>query len=221
MIQEYISGWEHIRRQPMGQMTSHIRGGQPLLRHNIRAQVFRILTALLHGKRHFLHIGMLQELRFDFGQFNPIASDLELMIHSADELNIAVWQSFGSVSCPIQPLLSIERMRHKFLCCELGVIQISAPQAAARNGQLSGNTVRQQIAIGVHNIGLSVKDRLADDRLFAECLEVGPLQWMGNAADGRFRRAIMIQEPDFGITLVISLDILYLHLFTAKHDQLQ
>ena len=113
-------------------------------RHDISNQpAFGSLPADLFtaiGNRHRLrHRGMCLQLRFDFSQLNAVATDLNLLVAAAHELQIPVGQVTAQVACFIKAvfLSSGERVRNEPFGCQLRPIQIASGQANATDMDLA------------------------------------------------------------------------------------
>src|SRR5882724_481456 len=77
-----------------------------------------------------MNAGVLSQNRFNFSQFNTVAANLDLLIHPAEESDVAIGQKAGQISGLVEACsrYCAERVRNKFLCGQTWPILVAARQ---------------------------------------------------------------------------------------------
>ncbi len=109
---------------------------------------------------------MLDHRRLDLAQFNTIASHLDLVIETSEEIDVSVGQVPHQVARAIESRAGhgAVRMRDKAFRGRRRIVQVTSAHARASHAQLSGDTLRNEIQTIVQNQQLSVIVGLSDRR---------------------------------------------------------
>src|SRR5882672_10231778 len=105
-----------------------------------------------------LYLRMLIELSFDLARFNAEAANLDLVVDSAQILNVAIRKPAREVPGLIHPRTRREGVRDKFFLGQFRTIQISAGQTVTRDVQFSRHPDRLRLIVSIENIDLGVAD---------------------------------------------------------------
>ncbi|SAL00845.1 hypothetical protein AWB76_07880 [Caballeronia temeraria] len=112
-----------------------------------------------HG---FAHGRMIDELRLDLAKLDTEATNLDLMIVAAEELDVAVGAITGEVARAIHARAGNEGIIEETLGSEFGPVQIAARDAFATDVKLTHRTKRHVLALRIEQINAGIGDRLAD-----------------------------------------------------------
>src|SRR4029077_76595 len=95
-----------------------------------------------------------------FVGFHAIAANLDLVVRTADKLQVAVGQRANEIAGFVQAgtALGPKRIRNKLLLGELRIVQITAAYAGAGDVQLSHGTLGNLLQVLVENESLSIGD---------------------------------------------------------------
>ncbi|BCS44569.1 hypothetical protein Pta6605_29000 [Pseudomonas amygdali pv. tabaci] len=114
--------------------------------------------------QRFLDTWQLAELAFYFTQFNAHATNLHLVVVTAQVLQRAICvpacQVAGAVHARLW--LSGERVAQKAFSSQLRLIQVTASDTVAANVQLACHTQRDQLLAVIQQINRGIGDGLAD-----------------------------------------------------------
>ncbi len=164
-----------------------------------------MLLRLILSKQHrsLIHARKITQHIFDLTQFDPIPTQLDLLIHSPKKLHIAVLAVSSPVTGPIQSSASHMGVRHKPLLRQLRLIHIPPSQAHPRHIQLPRCADGHRCQIRIQHIELHIVDRLSD-RHAGSCFLAGcPIH---AAPDRGFRGPIFVVERGMRQELVVSSD---------------
>ena len=81
-------------------------------------------------------------MKIGLARLNPVAANFHLMVHAAEEFEIALRQPANKIAGLIEsrPRLVAERMPGKFLRGERGMVPIAARETLTADVELAGNT---------------------------------------------------------------------------------
>src|SRR5207247_2834800 len=99
-----------------------------------------ISWGILTGNHNALmNTGMLGQNKFNFAKFNAVAANLNLIIHPAEESDVAIWQKTPQISRFVEACFRYrtKRVRDKFFGGQIRTILIAARQTVAGNVKLS------------------------------------------------------------------------------------
>ncbi len=108
---------------------------------------------------------MPRENRLDFAKLDAEASDLDLVIGTAQTFQQPIGTPARQVAGAIQARVRREWTLHETFRSQLGTVQIATRQTLATDVQLANHCRRNQFAVGIEHVGLRVGDRPADRRL--------------------------------------------------------
>src|ERR1043165_5377689 len=112
-------------------------------------------AGIIIGQYHGLTDGrMFSQLGFDFTQFDPETTNLDLMIDAAQIFDIGVRQIADEVTSFVQPggAAFAEWVRNEFLLRQLGLIQISMRQTGTTDEQFTGHANGDGLEIAVDDV---------------------------------------------------------------------
>src|SRR5262249_20170761 len=126
----------------------------------------------LDDNDRFGDLGVPFQHGFDLGEFDPVASDLHLVIFPAQALYFAAGEVAPDVSTAIQPVarLLAVGIRSEALRCQIRSVNVSSGQTGSPYVNFSGGLGRNRFQVAVQNIDLYVSDRATDMRQFGCCL---------------------------------------------------
>ncbi|SAL73821.1 hypothetical protein AWB74_04551 [Caballeronia arvi] len=161
---------------------------------------------------------MRDELSFDLTEFDAEAAYLDLMIVTAEELDVAI----GAITCEIAGAVhagaGYEWTGDEPLCSECGAPQIAARQSSTADVKLAGHAQRYGAQIFVEYVGLRVGERLSDRNRYA--IGNGIAQRMSQHAHSRFGRSIVIEDAHAGLECLQGRDPVGSRRLSAQHEQL-
>ena len=103
---------------------------------------------------------MLPQQRFDLAQFDAESSDLHLVIHPAETLNIPIRAITGEIAASVEPCarFRVQRIQDKLFGIQFGTIQVASGQAISTYIQLSNDAGRHGLQVAVEYVDFSVCD---------------------------------------------------------------
>ena len=145
---------------------------------------------------------------FDLAELDTQTSELDLIVASAQDDNVAVVCPARVVARPVDSLAVV---KPEALFGQLWIIEIAVGNTRAANIQLADNTRGQRISVRVNDILPDIQQRSAYANLVCVC------QLLGVAGNGDFRRAVCIEDTRLGDFFQV-LEQLWRILFAAAHD---
>ena len=136
--------------------------GTAWVQHHVGDQALQ--AGLVFARQHdaVLHAFLRVQRRFDLAEFDADASDLDLEVGTAQVFEPPVAQPAHLVAGAVDALAGLERVRHKPVCGQLGLVQVAARQAGPADAELAHHAHRHRLAVGVEHITLRVGDRPTD-----------------------------------------------------------
>jgi hypothetical protein len=128
---------------------------------------------------------------FYFTEFDAMSAQLDLMIGSPDELNLAVGPVSSKVSGPVHlaAWIRVEGIGKESSFGQCRLSPITAGDSGTGDVQLSGNTTGHGLAVETENVHAGVPNGPAyEDGILAA------LDAVSRGPDGCFRRAIQIPQ---------------------------
>ncbi len=164
---------------PGARVTEHQVGGQLLAGRPIEIDD----TA-------FADRGMFLQAGFDFAQLDAEATDLHLVVETADVLYHPLLAITGQVTRAVQapPSLLVERIRDKTFSRQSRTLMVAAGQAVAADQQLATRAQWQSVEVLPKNMQLGIGDRPPQPDI------VAGRQVMGGGPDRRLGRAIDVPD---------------------------
>src|SRR3954453_9035954 len=101
---------------------------------------------------------MIVERSFDLARFDAIATDFELIVTAAEEIDIPVRQPTSKVARFLETSAIAERFRDEFFCCQIRTIVIAARETEAADIEVAKHTNWDGLEILVENVHLLVGD---------------------------------------------------------------
>ena len=128
----------------------------------------------------------------DLPQFDPVATQLDLIIQAAVVANQTVAAERHKVSGPIKHLARERGQADEALRGKFRLIQIPGPDSSAADVQLASGTQGDLSAISVQDVEVCIPDGAPDGNL-----RLGPerVEDVNRCKDGRFGRSVAVGEP--------------------------
>ncbi len=127
----------------------------------------QLLTArdVLGQDRDVTHLGLLQQPRFDFSQFDTEAADLHLMVDTALVFEHAIGAVTAQVTGAVQAFAGCgERIGHVFFGGHRRAAEVTTGDARAAQVQLRRDALGHWLQVGVEQVAGGVFERPADVR---------------------------------------------------------
>ncbi|SAL08017.1 hypothetical protein AWB81_08511 [Caballeronia arationis] len=126
--------------------------------------ILRFLMPRTRDDHRFTHGRMAGDLSFDLTEFDAEAANLDLMIVTAEEFNIAVRAITCEVARAVQPCagLAAERIVDETLRGEFGPVQIAARHTRATDIEFAYGARRRQLTLCIEQIDARIGDGTAD-----------------------------------------------------------
>src|SRR5215217_4625178 len=101
---------------------------------------------------------MLRQHRFHFPDFDPESTNLDLLVHTPEKLDIPVSTKAREIARSIETLSGprAERVRNETLRCLLRLVVITTCQTGSADVQLAGHTSRHQLLRRIQHVHLDV-----------------------------------------------------------------
>jgi hypothetical protein len=158
---------------------------------------------------------MLAEPVLDLAELDPEAAQLDLVVGSAEELEVAVRQPAHEVTGAVHAGARVvgERVANEALAGQLGLVQVPAGQARARDVQLADAADALRLERVAEHVELDVLDRLADRDRRRRRRGAGP------EADvhGRLGRAVEVVQRSRVACVVAGAQVGRQRLAAAEH----
>ena len=137
---------------------------------------------------------MLAQDRLDLPQFDPETVDLDLVVHPAEKLDVAVGRVTGQIAGLVETSAGIiaERIWNEACSRQSGTVQVATGDPRATDVQLPRHTDRRWLQVPVQDVELRVDDRTADGhRAF---YVPGPGGLVDATPHDRLRRTIFVDQ---------------------------
>ncbi len=125
-----------------------------------------LLAGLVFPDNHqpLANLGVVDQLRFDFAQFDAEPTDLDLMVDASEEFDLAARQPPGQVAGFIQ---AFSRRRsigigHELLCGQVGTVEVTTGDAFAADMQLARTARGAQVGTFIEDPKHGIGDRVAN-----------------------------------------------------------
>ncbi len=145
--------------------------------------------------------GEVTQHRLNFSQFNPIATQFDLLIDPSKKLHVAVGTIPSEITGPIQSGADDVGVLDKPLLSQLWLTDIAAGQTGPSYIELSGDPDRQRLQPSIKHIELHMGDGFSDR-------DSGPVFFTSRvihaAPDRRFRRTVFVVQCGVAQELVMS-----------------
>src|SRR5688572_12999349 len=107
---------------------------------------------------------MLIEGELDLAQFDSAAADLNLIVDTAEKLDVAVGPIASQIAGAIKTRTGLiaERVRNEFLCCQLWLVYVASRQTIAADIELAVYSHRHRLQVAIQNIYFGVTDGPTD-----------------------------------------------------------
>ena len=160
-----ISRRHHILCQALGYFSLQGIRGYLAIGGIVGTEVFLVIQ-LTDQDHHLLDAFDLQHHVLDLAQLNTQATELNLMVGTAEDDDVAVRQPLGIVARLVDALAMI---LHKALTGHLVKIVITSGHTATANIQFTHHTCWQFVAVGINDELLDVQLRFTDGHQFGVC----------------------------------------------------
>src|SRR5262249_13753620 len=134
---------------------------------------------------------MCAQSHFYLAELDAMPPDLDLMIHTSEELERSVGAEPCNIAGPIQQGTGsvAERIRQETVRRESGSLEIAARHSIAADVEFSGDAQGGWPQRGIEHVHLRVRDRPAYRNR-----PIDAVQAMGRGPDGRLRRAVHVDD---------------------------
>jgi hypothetical protein len=162
-IEKHIDGGQHVGWQYVCQEAAQVAARELglLYCHDIGYQA-SVAWGAFPGQDDSLANGWMSlEGRLDLPQLNAIAADLDLMIHTTEKLEVAIWKVTRQISGLIEARsrLGAKRMREKCGSSQRRTVEVPAGQAGTPDIEFPGYANGHGLAVAVEHIDLRVGNR--------------------------------------------------------------
>src|SRR5579872_4090109 len=99
---------------------------------------------------------------FDFFEFDAVSANLDLVVGSTGEFDLAIRQVLRKIAGLIHSGTRLEGISNELLGCNLGTIQVSARESGTRNIKITGNPDRHRLKRLAQDVDLRVGYRPSD-----------------------------------------------------------
>ncbi len=111
-------------------------------------------------------VGVLGEAGFDLAWFDAEAADLELVIGTAEELDLAIGEEAGEVAGLVDTGMGLigsgEGVGDKSFVGKVGLVEVATSDAGAADIDFARHTDRHGLEVAIQDIDLDVGDWSAD-----------------------------------------------------------
>ncbi|BCQ27147.1 hypothetical protein NK8_53360 (plasmid) [Caballeronia sp. NK8] len=157
----------HVVGQTRGKMLAQGAGIDIGMQRDIGDEllILRTLMARPRNDHRFTHRRVAFDLRLDLTRLDAKAANLDLMIVTAEKLDIAIEPITREIARAVHAATGNERVIEEALGGEFRSIQIAARHARATDMKLADRARRHHATLRIEHIGARVGKRLADHRL--------------------------------------------------------
>ena len=102
--------------------------------------------------------------RFDFAGLDPIAADLDLIVHAAKELDVSVAPIAAQVAGSVVSIIGIvaEGVAHEAFDCQVRTVAIPSRHAAPSDAYLAWHTHGNRPRMRVEDVDADISNRTPD-----------------------------------------------------------
>ena len=188
---------QHVRGQTAAQVGAQVFAQlrlvcQRIAGHDIARQLTADRAFTVHHKG-FAHALMLQQAGFDLAQFDAETANLHLLVDAPQILHHPVFTQPRQIATAIQARTRDKRVRYKTFGGQFRALVIAPSDAFAAQVQLTRHPHRQQLQVGVEDIGAALADRTADGQKRRVKLGVG-VRAPDQRRDHGFGRAVAVDD---------------------------
>ncbi|CRM62247.1 hypothetical protein [Pseudomonas sp. 44 R 15] len=183
-------GRHHVFRQAVEQPGLEVADGLAF-----KDQIGHQLLAALYQDHCFAHLRVLHQACFDLAQFDAQAAQLDLVVEAAEVFDHPIGALTHTVAGTVQALSGHEGARHKALGGQRRATMVAARQTGAAQVQLTRNTGRYRVELGIEHVGAEVGDRPANRHAVGAFVDAGPVGhvdrgfgWAVEVVQGRIRQ---------------------------------
>jgi hypothetical protein len=153
-----------VGREPFAQISLEAVGLQRCVgRQYVRHQLGAIGTGLA-ADHALVHLAMGQQLLFDFAGLDPVTANLQLLVATAQVLQLVIGALAHAVAGAVQALAVAERVGDKALGGQPGLAQVATGQARAAQVQLALAAQRRLLQGAIEHLRAQVGQRRAERR---------------------------------------------------------
>ncbi|SAL07645.1 hypothetical protein AWB81_08206 [Caballeronia arationis] len=124
--------------------------------------ILRVLLPRTRDHHRFAHRRVAGDLSFDLTEFDAEAANLDLMIVTAEEFNIAVRAITCEVARAVHARALDERIIEEALGGEISAIQIATGHTRSTDIEFAHCTRRHQLMLRIEQVHACIGDRTAD-----------------------------------------------------------
>src|SRR5262245_53744189 len=101
---------------------------------------------------------------FDLAGFDAETANLDLLVETADELDVAVGSVASQVAGPVHPAAghAAERIWNELFSCQSRVLVVASGQTRSTDMDFAINADRYRTRLPIQNVNLRIRDRLPD-----------------------------------------------------------
>ena len=186
LVELEIGGGHHIVGQMLFKLVSQPVDVDLGIGGEVGAEVI-LAAELADADRRLSDVGLGGDEALDLAQLDPEAPELDLVVQSAKDMDVAVAIPFGVVAGAVHPCAAVF---HKRLGGLLGEILVAPGHADAADVQLADHAEGRGIAELVHDDLVIIQQRPAD----GHGIRMGQIR--GVAGDRDLRRAVGVDDPN-------------------------
>ena len=219
-IEQDEGGRHHVRRQLGSERFAQLRRQQHglRLRQHIRHQAFVARCVFTHQHHRLAHAVKQLQACFDLAQLDAETAQLDLVVDTADEFQVAVGAPARQVAAAVATAAGrAERIGDETLGRQFRQVQVALRHAVAGHMQLASHAQRHRLTIAVEQVNAAVADRTADRQLF-HVVGQASRHHIAAAEDGALGRAVAVDQADLGIGALQLSHMRRRDLFATHHQ---
>ncbi|MOA04577.1 hypothetical protein D3C78_1241400 [compost metagenome] len=149
----------HVGREYLPDSLPNIRHIDFLVTYHIRTQILAPLPLFISHHYRFFNLFLSLELSLNFSQFDPVPTNLHLIIDPPQILNISVRQPSSQIPCSVHPLSWSKRILYKSLCGQLRSVQVTSCYTSSCDVDLTQYSYRLKLLLSIQDIDLGIEYR--------------------------------------------------------------
>src|SRR5579871_5807910 len=177
--------------------------GSSIGRNHVRHQPLGARRVLARNDDRLADTRMLNKGGLDLTKLDPVATQLHLMIKTAQILKFSIRAPPRQIPRPVQPLTASKRRRHKPLTRQARTAQISPRQSRPANIKLAGHPNRLRLKHAIQNVDAKVWNRLANHAICGKA-QISLAKRTIRDVNRCFRNAVHVYEARAFIAMTIK-----------------
>ena len=164
------------------------------LRHHVAHEALHAGVVAAHHCDSFANGRVEGDPAFNLAELDAIAADLDLVIETADVLDLAVRKHARRIARPVQPRARARRQRigNETVGGEGAAIQIAAADLHAADVQLACDADRRRVQVAIEHVHLGIGNRPSDGH--AAAVVVGQTARVVRDVNGSLCRSVQVVE---------------------------